>query len=179
MLAFLQHETSQPRGVRRTSWCQWGIARVRGLWRHEASTPCMFASLRHETSQARGASDEGAGASGERARVQGLWRHEASIPCMFACLQHETSQAREASDERAGASWAGRGFEASGVTWQSSPACWHSCNTRHRRHARRRMRELAPVGRGRCSRPVASRGVHPLHVGIPATQDIAGMRGVR
>eukprot|EP00964_Phaeocystis_antarctica_P153905 scaffold122350_cov39-Phaeocystis_antarctica.AAC.1 len=67
---------------------------------------------------------------------------------MFASLQHETPQAREASDERAGASGAGRGFEACGVTRRSSPACSRSCNTRHRRHARRQMNEPAQVGQG-------------------------------
>ena len=96
---------------------------------------------------------------------------------MSASLQHETSQAHEASDERAGASGAGHGFEAGGVTRRSSPACSPACNTRHRRHTRRQMNELAPVGQGTGSRPVAIHGVHPLHVGIPATRDIAGTRG--
>eukprot|EP00964_Phaeocystis_antarctica_P069593 scaffold42307_cov38-Phaeocystis_antarctica.AAC.1 len=89
-----------------------------------------------------------------RGQVRGLWRHKAFIPCMLAFLQHETLQAREASDDRAGASGAGRGFEACGVTWRSSPACSHPCNTRHRRHARRQMNEPAQVGQGVGSRPV-------------------------
>eukprot|EP00964_Phaeocystis_antarctica_P018385 scaffold10159_cov63-Phaeocystis_antarctica.AAC.1 len=101
--------------------------------------------------------------------VRGLWRHQASICRMFAFLQHETSQARGASDERAGASGAGRGSEASGVTWRPSAACSRSCNTRHRTHASRQMEGPAPVGQGAGSRPVASRGVHLLHVRIPAT----------
>ena len=40
----------------------------------------------------------------------------------------------------------------------------------------RQMNEPAPVGQGAGSRPVASRGVHPLHVGIPATRDITAAR---
>ena len=98
---------------------------------------------------------------------------------MFAHLQHEASQARKASDEGAGASGAGRRFEACGVTGRPSAACSRPCNTRHRRHARRQIKERAPVGQGEGSRPVVSRGVHPLHVREPATRDIAGMQGVR
>ena len=113
-----------------------------------------------------------------RARVRGLWRHEAFIPCMFASLQHETSQAHEASDERAGASGARRRFEACRLTWRSSAACSLPCNTRHRRHARRQMKDLAPPGKGVGSRPVASRGVHLMHVCFPATRYIAGTPGV-
>ena len=93
---------------------------------------------------------------------------------MSAILQHEIPC--EASDKRAGASGAWRGFKACGVTWRSSPASSRTCNTRHRRHARRQMKAPAPVGPGAGSRPVASPDVHPLHVRVPATRDIAGTR---
>eukprot|EP00964_Phaeocystis_antarctica_P069594 scaffold42308_cov63-Phaeocystis_antarctica.AAC.1 len=121
----------------------------------------MFAFLQHEISQAREASGERAGTNGAGRGLR-LWRHRATICCMFALLQHETSQGREASDE--GASGAGRRFEACGVTRSSSPACSHSCNTRHRRRARRQMIKPALAGQGAGSRPVDSHGVHVLHV---------------
>ena len=39
------------------------------------------------------------------------------------------------------------------------------------------MNEPAPVGQGAGSRPVASHGVHPLHIRTPATRDIADTQG--
>ena len=178
IFAYLQHETSQAREASDESAGASGAGRgfeacgVTGRPSPACSRTCNTRHRRHAS-----ASDKRAAASGARARVRGLWRHEASILCMQASQQHETSQAREASDERAGASGAGRGFKACGVTWRSSPACSHTCNTRHRRHAGRHIKEPTPLGQGTGSKAVDSHGVHVLHARIPATRNIAG--GVR
>ena len=179
MSASLQHETSQAHEAsdERASASGAGHGFEAGGVTRRSSPACSPACNTRHRRHARRQMNEPAPAG--QSAGSGLVAHVASIPCMFAILQHETSQAREASDDRAGASGAGRGFEACGITRRPSPACWLPCHTRHRRHARRQMKEPAPVGQGAGSRPVASLGVHLLHVRTPATRDTAGTRGVR
>ena len=123
-------------------------ARVRGLWRHVAVIPCMFANLHHETLQARELSGEAGGASGAGHGFKACgvtWR--AFPACSLACNTRHRRHTRRQMIEPAPAG-AGRGFEACGVTRRSSPASSHTCNTRHRRHARA-SDDLAGASRSR------------------------------
>eukprot|EP00964_Phaeocystis_antarctica_P029873 scaffold16842_cov42-Phaeocystis_antarctica.AAC.1 len=75
-------------------------ARVRGLWRHLASIPCMLAILQHETSQVREASDERAGASGagrgfEACGVTGRPSPACSRSCNTRHCRHARRQMNE------------------------------------------------------------------------------------
>eukprot|EP00964_Phaeocystis_antarctica_P038114 scaffold21819_cov65-Phaeocystis_antarctica.AAC.3 len=95
---------------------------------------------------------------------------------MFAYLQHGTSHAWAWHQPLEPAKVGEARVRGRRLTRPSSAACSRAC-TRYRRHARRQINEPAPAGQGAGSRPVASRGDHPLHVREPATRDIAGTRG--
>ena len=208
------------RSVRRRSRRQWGRAWVRGLWRHEAFIPCMFAQLQQKTSQARKASDEGAGASaaGRGFEACGVTRRP-SAACSLHCntrhcrhvrrqmkgpapagqgagsrpvgsrglhLLHVGKPATRGTARTPGVSqWSQRQRERARVRGLWLHEVYIPCmfallqHETSQAHERRQMHEPAPVGQGADSRPVASRGVHPLHVRIPATRDVAGTRGVR
>ena len=84
---------------------------------------------------------------------------------MFANLQHETSQAREASEEGAGAS--GAGARVRGLWRHMAFICCMFAFLQHETsEAHEALEEGAGASgaEGASSRPVASRGVHVLHV---------------
>eukprot|EP00964_Phaeocystis_antarctica_P053777 scaffold31588_cov64-Phaeocystis_antarctica.AAC.4 len=206
MFALLQHEASQAREASDGRAGASGAGRgfeacgVTGRSSPACSLPCNTRHRRHARRQmkertpvgqvagsrpvaspgAREASDRGAGASGAGRGFEACGVTRRSSPaCWLACNTRHRRHARRQMKEPAPAQGTGRGFEACGVTGRPSPACSLPCHTRHRRHAGRQMKESAPVGQGAGLRPMASHGVHLLHVREPATRDIAGTRGVR
>jgi len=139
----------------------------------------MFAPLQHETAHARAASAKGAGGSAERARVRGPLAHRASICCIFAPLQHETAHARAASANRAGGSEE-RARVRGPLRHKASICCMFASLQHETAHARAASAKGAggQRGAGAGSRAIGSRGVHLLHVRVPATRDSARTRGV-